>query len=82
MLIRIGTRSPFILIVSTIMAIYIDLKLSIIFLITTPLIALVIYLVMSKPLPLYKVIEQGNHKYLLNQSRFYSKLYNSQFATI
>ncbi|MGG7143357.1 ABC transporter ATP-binding protein [Clostridium nigeriense] len=57
MLIRLGTRSPFIIIGSTIMAISIDLKLSIIFLITTPLIALVIYLVMSKSLPLYKVIQ-------------------------
>lgn len=58
MLIRLGTRSPFIIIGSTIMAISIDLKLSIIFLITTPLIALVIYLVMSKSLPLYKVIQR------------------------
>ena len=39
------------------MAISIDFRLSIIFLITTPLIALVIYLVMSKSLPLYKVIQ-------------------------
>lgn len=57
MLIRLGTRSPFIIIGSTIMAISIDFRLSIIFLITTPLIALVIYLVMSKSLPLYKVIQ-------------------------
>ncbi|MDV4152571.1 ABC transporter ATP-binding protein [Clostridium sp. AL.422] len=57
MLIRLGTRSPFVIIGSTIMAILIDYKLSIIFLITTPLIALVIYLVMSKSLPLYKVIQ-------------------------
>lgn len=57
MLIRLGTRSPFIIIGSTIMAISIDFKLSIIFLTTTPLIALVIYLVMSKSLPLYKLIQ-------------------------
>ena len=57
MLIRLGTRSPFIIIGSTIMAISIDFRLSIIFLITTPLIALVIDLVMSKSLPLYKVIQ-------------------------
>ena len=57
MLIRLGTRSPFVIIGSTIMAILIDFRLSIIFLITTPLIALVIYLVMSKSLPLYKVIQ-------------------------
>ena len=58
MLIRLGTRSPFIIIGSVIMALLIDLKLSIIFLIATPLIALVIYLVMSKSLPLYKVIQE------------------------
>ena len=57
MLIRLGTRSPFIIIGSTIAAILIDFKLSIIFLITTPIIALIIYLVMSKSLPLYKVIQ-------------------------
>lgn len=58
MLIRLGTRSPFIIIGSVIMSLLIDLKLSIIFLIATPLIALVIYLVMSKSLPLYKVIQE------------------------
>lgn len=58
MLIRLGTRSPFIILGSIIMALLIDLKLSIIFLIATPLIALVIYLVMSKSLPLYKVIQE------------------------
>ena len=58
MLIRLGTRSPFVIIGSIIMALSIDIKLSIIFLITTPLIALVIYLVMSKSLPLYKVIQE------------------------
>lgn len=57
MLIRLGTRSPFVIIGSTIMAFMLDFKLAIIFLITTPLIALVIYLVMSKSLPLYKVIQ-------------------------
>lgn len=58
MLIRLGTRSPFIIIGSIIMAFSIDLKLSIIFLVTTPLITLVIYFVMKKSLPLYKVIQE------------------------
>lgn len=57
MLIRLGTRSPLLIIGSTIMAISIDFKLSLIFLITTPLIAIVIYLVMKKSLPLYKLIQ-------------------------
>ncbi|MCR1952617.1 ABC transporter ATP-binding protein/permease [Clostridium sp. DSM 100503] len=57
MMIRLGSRAPFIIIGSTIMAIALDLKLSIIFIITTPLIALVIYFIMSKSLPLYKIIQ-------------------------
>lgn len=57
MMIRLGSRAPFIIIGSTIMAVTLDLKLSLIFLITTPLIALIIYLVMSRSLPLYKIIQ-------------------------
>ncbi|MDI9215407.1 ABC transporter ATP-binding protein [Clostridium tertium] len=57
MIIRLGSRTPFIIIGSTIMAIALDLKLSIVFIVTTPLIALVIYFVMSKSLPLYKIIQ-------------------------
>ncbi|MBS6500020.1 MAG: ABC transporter ATP-binding protein [Clostridium sp.] len=57
MIIRLGSRAPFIIIGSTIMAIALDLKLSIIFIVTTPLIALVIYFVMNKSLPLYKIIQ-------------------------
>jgi len=57
MLIRLGSRAPFIIIGSTIMAMTLDLKLSLIFIITAPLISLVIYFVMSKSIPLYKVIQ-------------------------
>ena len=59
MLIRLGTRSPFILLGSIIMAFSIDFKLALIFLITTPLIALVIYFVMSKSLPLFSMIQKN-----------------------
>ena len=58
MLIRLGTRSPFILIGSIIMAFSIDFKLALIFLVTSPLIALVIYFVMSKSLPLFTKIQK------------------------
>jgi ATP-binding cassette, subfamily B, multidrug efflux pump len=57
MMIRLGSRAPFIIIGSTIMALALDLKLSLIFLITIPLITLTIYFVMSKSLPLYKIIQ-------------------------
>lgn len=58
MLIRLGTRSPFILIGSIIMAFSIDFKLALIFLVASPLIALVIYFVMSKSLPLFSKIQK------------------------
>lgn len=57
MMIRLGSRAPFIIIGSTIMAVSLDLKLSLIFLITIPLITLTIYFVMSRSLPLYKIIQ-------------------------
>lgn len=57
MLIRLGTRSPFVIIGSTIMAISIDFKLSIILLIATPIIAFTIYIIVSKTLPLFKEIQ-------------------------
>lgn len=58
MLIRLGTRSPFILIGSIIMAFSIDFKLALILLISSPLIALVIYFVMNKSLPLFNKIQK------------------------
>ncbi|MCR4944716.1 MAG: ABC transporter ATP-binding protein/permease [Clostridium sp.] len=57
MLIRLAFRAPFLIIGSTIMAMTIDLKLSIIFLIATPFIALVIYIIMSKSIPFYSKIQ-------------------------
>ncbi|WP_300381864.1 ABC transporter ATP-binding protein [Clostridium sp.] len=58
MLIRLGTRSPFIIIGSTIMALSLDFHLSIIFIITIPLIVLVIGTIMKKSIPMYKVIQK------------------------
>lgn len=58
MLIRLATRVPFIIIGSAIMAMFIDLKLSIIFFISTPLISLVLYLVMKYSIPFYSSIQK------------------------
>ncbi|MDP4118991.1 MAG: ABC transporter ATP-binding protein [Bacillota bacterium] len=58
MFIRLVLRAPFLVIGSVIMAMVINLKLSIIFLIATPLISLVIYLVMSYSIPFYKIIQK------------------------
>lgn len=54
MFIRLATRSPFLIIGSTIAAVSLDLKLSIIFLITAPLMSFIIYKIMSKSIPMYK----------------------------
>ncbi|WMJ23903.1 ABC transporter ATP-binding protein [Paludicola sp. MB14-C6] len=62
MLIRLVVRAPFLAIGATIMAILLDLQLSVIFLITAPFIALILYLVMSKSIPFYKNIQKGLDK--------------------
>ena len=52
--IRLASRAPLLVIGATVMAMSLDLKLSVIFLIAAPLIAFIIYLVMSKSIPKYK----------------------------
>lgn len=54
MLIRLVIRAPFISVGSFIMAALLDLKLSLIFLAVMPLISIIIYLIMSKSIPLYR----------------------------
>lgn len=51
--IRLATRVPFLIIGAIIMALSLDVKLSIIFLITAPLIAFIIYKIMSRSIPMY-----------------------------
>ncbi len=58
MMIRLVIRAPFLVIGSTVMAICIDLKLSLIFLAASPLIALILYLVMSRCVPFYRTIQK------------------------
>lgn len=58
MFIRLVVRAPFLVIGSVIMAMIIDLKLSIIFLITTPIIFLILYIVMSKSIPYFHIIQK------------------------
>jgi ATP-binding cassette subfamily B multidrug efflux pump len=55
MLIRLVIRAPFLVIGSIIMAILLDLKLSIIFMIVAPLVSVILYFVMSHSIPFYKV---------------------------
>lgn len=55
MLIRLVIRAPFLVIGSIIMAMMLDLKLSLIFIIVAPLVSLILYFVMSRSIPYYKV---------------------------
>lgn len=58
MLIRLGTRSPFVIIGSTIMAFAINFQLALIFLITMPIISAILFLIMKKSVKIYKEIQK------------------------
>ncbi|MEG0663536.1 MAG: ABC transporter ATP-binding protein, partial [Clostridia bacterium] len=58
MAIRLLTRAPFLVIGAAIMAMTIDLQLSLIFLVIIPLVSIVLYLVMSKSIPYFKSIQK------------------------
>lgn len=58
MTMRLLLRAPFLIIGALIMACFIDLKLSVIFFCGSFLIAVVLYLVMTKSLPFYKQIQR------------------------
>jgi ATP-binding cassette subfamily B protein len=58
MLIRLVIRAPFLCIGGLVMAMMIDLKLSIIFMVVIPLFILTLFLVMFKAVPLYKSVQK------------------------
>lgn len=58
MFIRLAVRVPFLIIGAAVMAIIIDVKLSLIFFVAAPLIAAVIFLIMRKTVPMYKRTQQ------------------------
>ncbi len=58
MYIRLVVRAPFIVIASAVMAISIDVNLSLIFLIVIPLVALILYLIMSRSIKYYRIIQK------------------------
>ncbi len=59
MLIRLAFRAPFLVIGATVMAMGLDLQMSLIFLAAGALIALTLYLVMSRCVPFYTLIQRG-----------------------
>lgn len=58
MLIRLVIRAPFLSIGSVIMAIYVNPKLSLVFAVLLPLFCLILYLIMSKSIPLYQFVQK------------------------
>ena len=58
MLIRLVIRAPFLAIGAIVMAMILDFQMGLIFLLATPLIALVLYLVMSRSVPFFKVMQK------------------------
>lgn len=58
MLLRLAVRVPFLCVGGVIMAMYLDLRLSSVIILILPFFALVIYLIMSRTIPLYKVVQK------------------------
>lgn len=58
MLIRLVIRAPFLVIGATVMAMIIDLKMSVIFFVAAVGIAVVLYLIMTKSVPFYRAIQK------------------------
>ena len=54
MFIRLAVRAPFIIIGAAIMALIIDVKMSVIFIVIIPLVSLVLYFVMGRSIPFYQ----------------------------
>ncbi len=65
MLIRLVIRAPFLIIGAIVMAVLIDFKLALIIIIAAPLIAFVLYLIMSRSVPFYKSIQKKLDKIAL-----------------
>lgn len=58
MFIRLAVRAPFLVIGAAVMAVTIDLKLSLIFFIAAPLISAIIFFIMRRTIPMYKKTQQ------------------------
>lgn len=58
MFIRLAVRAPFLVIGAAVMAVTIDVKLSMVFFVAAPLISLVIFLIMRTTIPMYRKTQQ------------------------
>lgn len=66
LVLRLFLRSPFIVVGAMIMAFTISVKVSIVFLVAVPLLAVVIYGIMMVTMPLYKKVQKGLDRILLS----------------
>jgi len=62
MAVRLGTRAPFLAVGSIVTALLLDTRIGLIFVVSTPLILLVLYLVMKYTLPGYRKIQSGQDR--------------------
>lgn len=58
MFIRLAVRAPFLVLGAAVMAVMIDLRLSLIFFVVAPIISVIIFLIMKKTIPMYKKNQQ------------------------
>ncbi len=58
LLIRLATRTVFLVTGSLVMAVIVDVKLSVIFFISAPIIALILYYISKKSIPLFKKVQR------------------------
>lgn len=58
MFIRLAVRAPFLIIGAIVMALLIDVKLSLIFLVIAPIVALLLWFVMNRTVPMYRTNQQ------------------------
>lgn len=58
MLIRLVIRAPFLAVGAMVMAMIVDFKLAIVFLIATPMIGFVLYFIMSRSVPYFRVMQK------------------------
>lgn len=58
MLIRLVIRAPFLVVGAIIMTMLLDFKLSLIILITTPIIVAILYIIMNKSIPYFRLIQK------------------------
>lgn len=58
MLIRLVVRAPFLVIGAVVMAMRIDLELSLVFLAIVPMLSAALYIVMSRSVPFYRLIQR------------------------